>query len=157
MKLSKQMYIIGMEVESRGSLAHQALSLFLKKEVARMSGSNDSVKKRLEAERDQLLVGVARLNNSHHEHFGTGNHPADYATEVFEQAKNLALSRNLQSHLWQVEDALRRVDRGVYGLCESCGEKIDRARLEALPFAINCIECQERIEQAARWRVRRAA
>jgi DnaK suppressor protein len=122
-----------------------------------MSGSNDSVKKQLEAERDQLLVGVGRLNNSHDEHFGIGNHPADDATEVFEQAKNSALSHNLEGLLWQVEDALCRIDQGVYGLCKRCGDEIDVARLEALPSATHCIECQRHIEKAARWRSRRAA
>ncbi len=159
MKMWKQTCIIGLAMETLwklNSVSGTQLNLFLK-EVTRMSGSNDSAKKRLEAERDQLLVEVARLNNLHDEHLGTGNHPADDATEVFEQAKNSALSRNLEGLLRQVEEALRRIDRRVYGLCKRCGKEIDPARLEALASATHCIECQEHVEQATRWRFRRAA
>jgi len=159
MKLWKQMYIIRVRIGTSWKLTNVSSTQLnlLSKEVAGMSSSNDSVKKRLEAERDQLLIDVARLNNSHHEHFGTGNHPADYATEVFEKAKSFALGRNLVSRLREVENALRRIDRGSYGLCAECGEKIDPARLKALPSAIHCMKCQEHIQQAARWRIRHAA
>ena len=49
-----------------------------------------------------------------------------------------------QRTLSEVEAALRRVDRGTYGVCEGCGEPIPEARLRALPWARFCIACTER-------------
>ena len=48
--------------------------------------------------------------------------------------------------LERVEEAIKRMDNGTYGICESCKKKIPQARLEALPYAALCIECQ-RIEE----------
>jgi DnaK suppressor protein len=46
----------------------------------------------------------------------------------------------------QLDEALRRLDDGVYGLCEECGGPIGEPRLKALPFARRCIGCQEQVE-----------
>jgi DnaK suppressor protein len=46
----------------------------------------------------------------------------------------------------QLDEALRRLDEGLYGLCEECGGDIGEARLKALPFARRCIACQEQAE-----------
>jgi RNA polymerase-binding protein DksA len=50
----------------------------------------------------------------------------------------------------QVEEALRRLAIGRYGTCAGCGEPIPTMRLRALPFAVRCLECQERLEGPAR-------
>ena len=52
-------------------------------------------------------------------------------------------SRELAS----IENALERMRSGKYGLCEGCGQKIPMARLNALPYATNCIECQREAER----------
>lgn len=49
-----------------------------------------------------------------------------------------------QKTLAEVEAALHRMDRGTYGVCESCGEDIPEARLRALPWARYCLKCAER-------------
>ena len=49
----------------------------------------------------------------------------------------------------QVNEALARLERGEYGLCESCGNPIGEARLEALPYATLCIDCAEQSEAPA--------
>jgi DnaK suppressor protein len=112
-------------------------------------------RKRLEEEQARLKEELAQLaaaseagaGESLMEHAGYGNHQADDATEVFEQAKRLALENNLQSLLTQVEDALHRFDAGVYGLCAVCGESIEAARLEARPYATLCITCKAHQER----------
>ncbi len=48
----------------------------------------------------------------------------------------------------QVDEALGRLAAGRYGLCAECGEPIPPARLRALPFAVRCLPCQERLENA---------
>lgn len=118
----------------------------------------ESIKKRLEDERDRL-----RQEISHLERVGPtygqpevgdayGNHIADVATDTFEQEKTVALESHLRGTLNAVEDALRRLERGTYGLCEVCGRQISDARLEALPYATLCIECKTRQEKEAQRR-----
>ncbi|WP_447978274.1 TraR/DksA family transcriptional regulator [Candidatus Nitrospira bockiana] len=46
----------------------------------------------------------------------------------------------------QLDEALRRLDEGTYGICEDCGEPISPERLKAIPFARRCIECQRKAE-----------
>ena len=64
------------------------------------------------------------------------------ATQVFEQQRDLALRERNEQHLGQVEDALRRLDAGTFGACVRCGQPIAPERLEAIPWAAHCIECQ---------------
>jgi RNA polymerase-binding transcription factor len=64
------------------------------------------------------------------------------ASQVFAQQRDLALrDRNLQ-HLELVDAALARLDAGTYGPCQSCGRPIAPERLEAIPWAALCIDCQ---------------
>ena len=71
------------------------------------------------------------------------NHPADTGSETFEVEKGRALEANEMSLLDKIDDALRAIDDGTYGKCKSCGKEIDRGRLEFLPYAVNCIKCQD--------------
>ena len=64
------------------------------------------------------------------------------ATESFELEKRLALEQQLRDHLAEVEHALRKLDEGTYGLCDSCGQPIALDRLEALPQASLCVNCK---------------
>ncbi len=100
----------------------------------------------LEDERARLLAVIAQAEAEGGENLGYGNHMADDATDAFEQAKDLALRINAQQLLLQVTDALDRFEEGTYGLCEMCGEEIDPARLQALPYVTSCIRCQQRLK-----------
>ena len=100
----------------------------------------------LEAEQARLLAMIAQMEIESDDSLGYSNHMADDATEAFEQAKDLALLQNAERLLEQVRDALGRLDEGTYGKCESCGETIDPARLEALPYVTLCLRCQQRLE-----------
>ncbi len=108
-------------------------------------------RKRLEDERARLQQEVERMEvpSDERERPGYGNHMADSASEVFEQTKNLAVCQRLRRTLELVNKALDKMDEGVYGPCESCGEAIDPARLKALPYAALCISCQTRAERGA--------
>jgi DnaK suppressor protein len=67
---------------------------------------------------------------------------------VVDLAEDISL-RQLSTHrenLMKVDEALRKIDQGTYGICEECGEPITEERLRILPFAIYCRECQERKE-----------
>lgn len=75
---------------------------------------------------------------------------ADTATELYTQEFNYSLSENDRSQLMLIDAALERIENGDYGECEECAEKITETRLKAIPWAAFCIECQERMEEAAR-------
>jgi DnaK suppressor protein len=64
------------------------------------------------------------------------------ATQVFEQQRDLALRERNEQHLAQVDAAIARLDAGTYGICASCGRQIAPERLEAIPWAALCIDCQ---------------
>ena len=64
------------------------------------------------------------------------------ATQVFEQQRDLALRERNEQQLAAIEAALTRLDAGTYGRCVRCGNAIAPERLEALPWAAHCIDCQ---------------
>jgi DnaK suppressor protein len=78
---------------------------------------------------------------------GYSNHMADAGTEVFEQERDLGLAQQMQHTYRDVEVALEKFEDGTYGICESCGVRIELARLEAVPEAAYCLECQSRRER----------
>lgn len=108
----------------------------------------DSFRELLVLERARVTSEIERLlpEGISRENLGYGNHMADDATEVFEQAKDLALLRHLQATLTQVNDALQKMERGTYGECEQCHRAIAVNRLEVLPYARFCVECQKNRE-----------
>ena len=99
----------------------------------------------LEQERERLEALLAQMDAEGAENLGYGNHMADYASEAFEQAKELALNQNAKQVLVQVTNALERFEQGTYGTCERCGTDIDPARLKALPYVTLCLRCQQRL------------
>jgi DnaK suppressor protein len=76
-----------------------------------------------------------------------GDDEADVGAKAFEREHDLALAQNAQDLLDQGERALSRIDAGTYGVCESCGEPIGKARLMAFPRATLCVACKQRQER----------
>ena len=74
-------------------------------------------------------------------------HMADIGSDNFEQEFTLSLMENDGATLSQIEASLERIEDGTYGLCEECGVKIPKARLNALPYAILCVKCAEQGER----------
>lgn len=74
------------------------------------------------------------------------NHPADLGDELFERSKDVALRDNAHLLLEEVEEALTKIIDETYGLCSECGRPIALERLEALPWATQCVACQ-RLEE----------
>lgn len=72
------------------------------------------------------------------------------ASQVFEQQRDLALRERSSQHLEAVDAALARLDDGSYGTCARCGRPIAPERLEALPWAAHCIECQTIVDRGGR-------
>lgn len=69
---------------------------------------------------------------------------------MYEREKILALLQTLERKLESVDHALRKVEKGTYGVCENCGNPIDPARLKAIPHAVLCFDCKARAERGVR-------
>ena len=92
------------------------------------------------AERERLLAGLAEgIVAPDPMTYGS---QAAAASQVFEQQRDLALRDHNAQHLEQVEAALARLAGGTFGACVRCGRPIAPERLEALPWAAYCIDCQ---------------
>jgi len=112
----------------------------------------DEVRAELEAEavglRDEIGQAesqiAARLGDSVAE---AGDDEADASSKLFEREHELAITRNTRELLEQTEHALARIEAGTYGVCESCGKPIGKARLLAFPRATLCVECKQRQER----------
>lgn len=71
----------------------------------------------------------------------------DRANNSYSRELTFSLSDGERSLLLQIEEALKRLDAGTFGHCAHCGEVIGSQRLEALPWARLCIDCQELLEK----------
>ena len=74
-------------------------------------------------------------------------HMADHGTDNFDREFALNLVSSEQDVIYEIDDALRRIQMGVYGACEKCSEMIAKPRLKAQPFAKLCIKCQAEQEK----------
>jgi len=75
------------------------------------------------------------------------DHMADHGSDNYEQDLTLGLIETEEKVLNDIEDALKRISEGTFGLCERCEKNINKARLEALPHARYCLDCQKKTEQ----------
>ena len=110
------------------------------------------VRKELDEEAAGLHADIARVNAGIAERLtdaisDAGDDPADAGAKAFEREQDLALSENARGLLDQTERALERIDAGTYGVCESCGQAIGKARLMAFPRATLCVQCKQREER----------
>jgi RNA polymerase-binding protein DksA len=78
---------------------------------------------------------------------GAGDDQADAGTKTFEREHELSLTANARDMLVQTEHALERIAAGTYGVCESCGQAIGKARLQAFPRATLDVACKQREER----------
>jgi RNA polymerase-binding protein DksA len=74
------------------------------------------------------------------------NHPADVGTETFIKERDLAVRDNFRDIIGRIDEALDKIERGTYGYCDRCGREISKGRLDAIPHAIYCVDCQDIIE-----------
>lgn len=94
--------------------------------------------------RDQAQLAVSVEDRG--EDSTPSQHPADVASDLFARESVLTIDRRLRSQLAVIDDALQQLRDGRYGICQDCGRSIPQERLEALPQAVRCVECQRREE-----------
>ena len=78
------------------------------------------------------------------------NHMADIGSDAMEQEQAFLHASQGTDYLMALEDALHRIDKGTYGVCEECNEKIPPRRLEAFLAASLCVKCQSKLERLQR-------
>ena len=109
------------------------------------------VRQRLTAERKRLQEDIFQRTqgteavtstNSLSDSGGAPSDQVDEADMASASERNQAMLRNSQALLNQVDGALARLDAGTYGVCRRCGKEINPRRLEALPYATLCVDCQ---------------
>ena len=121
----------------------EKLSPFLKKQKAKLLQLRDSLlDSMMGVSRDTLR---ARAEGSEASAFGM--HQADAGSDAYDRDFALSLLSQEQDALYEIEEALKRIDGGTYGICEMSGKPIPHARLEAIPFARYTVECQTLIEK----------
>jgi DnaK suppressor protein len=76
-----------------------------------------------------------------------GMHQADAGSDAYDRDFALSLLSQEQDALYEIDQALKRIELGTYGKCEMSGKSIPRARLEAIPFARFTVECQSQLEK----------
>lgn len=74
-------------------------------------------------------------------------HMADVATDNYDREFSLNLASNEQDLLFEIDEALKRIEDKSYGNCLDCGKRISKSRLTAVPYARLCISCQTKEEK----------
>ncbi len=107
---------------------------------------------------EKLLALRARLrgvmiqmadNALNHDHSRSTSMPTDMAelgSGNFEQELTLSLLGSEEDALDQIEAAIARIEDGSFGQCETCGVKIHKSRLQAIPYAAQCVKCASELE-----------
>lgn len=106
-----------------------------------MAENIQQVLQTLLAEMERLKNEIAMHARLAQERSMSGNDVGDDGMEIEQVSKNLALKKHLERLLAQIESAVRRIEQGVYGMCERCGQAINPDRLEVLPYATTCMSC----------------
>lgn len=74
-------------------------------------------------------------------------HMADVATDTYDREFSLGLASNERQLLYELDDALKKIEDGSFGFCEECKGSIAKNRLKAVPYARLCVKCQEKKEK----------
>ena len=111
----------------------------------------------LEEERQRVVDAISYLHeetpgslaDETEEITGAGdNHLGETATATLDREIDYSLEENSEQVLRSIDTALQRIDEGIYGICETCGQPISEERLEAIPYAMQCIDCRRKGERA---------
>ena len=94
-----------------------------------------------------VAQGTLRSRAEGSEASAFGMHQADAGSDAYDRDFALSLLSQEQDALYEIDEALKRIELGTYGKCEMSGKPIPRARLEAIPFARFTVECQSQLEK----------
>lgn len=100
--------------------------------------------------RDDLVGDLQSLHDQAFKASDQGNaanHMADFGSDNYEQDFNLGIIENEEEVVGEIDLALRRIDTGEYGVCLDCHVPVPKPRLEAIPWARQCVTCKSKAER----------
>jgi DnaK suppressor protein len=101
-------------------------------------------------QREETLARVRSIgNNQNSEGLSTPGDEMDVARSLADVETHASLIENAENKVRLIDSALAQLEQGDYGICANCGEEIPLARLEAVPFAIYCVDCQAEMGEGA--------
>ena len=111
-------------------------------------GGSDAVRETLNAHRNEILKQYEHDVRAGQEASDEGSDDVvDRANNAYSRELLFSLSDGERHTLLRIEEALERLDQGVYGVCANCRQDIRAGRLKAVPWARYCIDCQELAEK----------
>lgn len=110
------------------------------------------VRKRLIQRKRDLLQDIAQIlekeaKEEYQELIDTIREEGDVAAAELQEITILAFAEMKAKEVEQIDEAIEKIEQGEYGVCIECGDWITPARLEVMPYALRCKECQERMEK----------
>jgi len=109
----------------------------------------DQFKIELLAMRDRITGQSGSMRNAALQRTDEVN-PEEDGTDAFMRLQTLEQVSSQHQIIANIDEALRSIEKGTYGVCDMCGELISKPRLSVLPFAKNCINCQAEMERGHR-------
>jgi RNA polymerase-binding protein DksA len=114
----------------------------------------DHFRKRLLDERARVQEAIDYLHEKNPgsmedetQEIRSDNHPGDVATITLDREIDYTLEENEERVLKAIDAALERIEKGTFGVCQTCGRPINPERLEAVPYTTQCIDCKRREER----------
>jgi len=114
-------------------------------------------KKLIIKQREEILEEIKRISEDtlrKSQKDATGDisgytyHMADVATDTYDREFSLGLATDEHKIIYELNDALKRLEEDTYGICENCKNPIPKTRLKAIPYARLCIKCQQAKEKS---------
>ena len=129
----------------RAAEAQKALEPYFKppaKKTVRFSAADlEDFRKELLYMRGRIAAKIKSDNQASFKREDESHHAED-STEAYERFFAIETSSSFQEIIYHIDEALNSIKEGTYGICKNCGGLIQKPRLQALPFAKNCIRCQ---------------
>lgn len=117
-------------------------------------------KRKLISEKKDIIKSLNEMDNVefgsmdmyYTENSGYDNHPADIGTEVYMMERDQGFKNKLSDTLREIDDSLKDIEEGTYGICDNCEKEIDGERLGLIPYLKVCIECAQEITPSVGYR-----
>ena len=140
----------GRRAKSKKSPAERMAAPFFKppaKKTVRFSAADlEDFRKELLYMRGRIAAKIKSDNQASFKREDESHHAED-STEAYERFFAIETSSSFQEIIYHIDEALNSIKEGTYGICKNCGGLIQKPRLQALPFAKNCIRCQALLER----------
>jgi DnaK suppressor protein len=106
----------------------------------------EPLREKLSAQREALAQDLRQTTSEFINEEAIYSDAVDQASSDADRTLTLQIKNRERDLLWQIDEALKRMDGGNYGSCDSCGDAISEARLNAFPFTTLCIDCKAELE-----------